>query len=159
MVKVVVPLVVKKVLVDGAVAAPPPRIGELAVNAAEVAQVDAEEKYGIPPLVPATVSAGVVVGVATEINPPVNDTLVTVPEPELAATHNVPVPVELRTCPEVPTDAVPSAKVPDILSLTTDIVPVIAGEPARTTAPVPVVPFDRSEAAGCVAVNSPVVAE
>ena len=44
MVRVVEPLVVRKVLVDGAVAAPPPRIGELAVCAAEVAHVDAEEK-------------------------------------------------------------------------------------------------------------------
>ena len=33
----------------------------------------------MPPDVPATVNAGVVVGVATEIRPPVNETLVTVP--------------------------------------------------------------------------------
>jgi hypothetical protein len=36
----------------------------------------------MPPLVPATVNAGVLVAVATEISPPVNPTLVT---PELAS--------------------------------------------------------------------------
>ena len=56
------------------------------VPAAEEAQVDALEKYGTPPLVPATVRARVpelVIGdPATEIRPPVNDwaTLVTVPD-------------------------------------------------------------------------------
>jgi hypothetical protein len=37
------------------------------------------EKYGTPPEVPATVNAGVVVGVATDTMPPVQLTLVTVP--------------------------------------------------------------------------------
>jgi hypothetical protein len=64
----------------GAAPAPPPLTSVLAVSAAEVAHVLAELKYGIPPLVPATVNAGVVVGVPTEIKPPVNDTLVTVAE-------------------------------------------------------------------------------
>jgi hypothetical protein len=74
-VKTPVPVVV----VAGALPAPPPIIKAFAINAADVAQVDAELKYGIPPEVPATVKAGVVVGVATVINPPVNPTDVTVP--------------------------------------------------------------------------------
>jgi hypothetical protein len=63
----------------GAAPAPPPRTKSPAGSTAEDAHVVALLKYGIPPDVPATVNAGVVVGVATEINPPVNDTLVTVP--------------------------------------------------------------------------------
>jgi hypothetical protein len=39
------------------------------------------EKYAIPPLVPATVNAGVVVGVAMETRPPVKETLETEPVP------------------------------------------------------------------------------
>jgi hypothetical protein len=65
--------------VDGATAAPPPTTSALAASTADVAQVVALEKYGIPPDVPATVNAGVVVGVATETTPPVKLTLVTVP--------------------------------------------------------------------------------
>ena len=65
------------VIVDGAAPAPPPTTKELAAKAAEVAHVEALEKYGMPPLVPATVKANVpdvVTGVpATEIKPPVND--------------------------------------------------------------------------------------
>jgi hypothetical protein len=53
----------------------------LAVRAPELAQVVALEKYGMPPDVPATVNAGAVVGFATLMIPPVNDTLVTVPLP------------------------------------------------------------------------------
>jgi hypothetical protein len=60
--------------------APPPNIKFPAVKAPEEAQVDAEEKYGMPPEVPATVNAGVVVGLATDIKPPVKDTLDTLPE-------------------------------------------------------------------------------
>jgi hypothetical protein len=45
--------------------------------------VVALEKYGIPPDVPATVMAGVVVAVAIDNKPPVKPTLVTVPEPLL----------------------------------------------------------------------------
>ena len=56
----------------------------LAANAAELAHVVPLEKYGIPPEVPATVKAGVVVGVATEIMPPVKPTEVTVPTLPLA---------------------------------------------------------------------------
>ena len=80
------------VVVAGAAPAPPPKTIALAVNAALVAQVDALEKYGMPPLVPATVSANVpdvVMGEpATETMPPVNvcATEVTVPDaPELDA--------------------------------------------------------------------------
>jgi hypothetical protein len=73
------------VVVAGATPAPPPRTIALAANAALDAQADALVKYGIPPLVPATVKASVPLDVigdpATEIKPPVKDcaTLVTVP--------------------------------------------------------------------------------
>ncbi len=63
----------------GAEPAPPPKTTWVDPRAAEVAHVEALEKYGIPPLVPATVNAGVVVGFATLIKPPVKLTLVTVP--------------------------------------------------------------------------------
>jgi hypothetical protein len=83
----VVPLSVS--LVDeGATPAPPPFTSALAVSAAELAHVLAPEKYGMPPLVPATVNAGVVVGVATEIRPPVKETLVTVPPDPVALIVN-----------------------------------------------------------------------
>ena len=71
------------VTVAGAAPAPPPTTSALAASAAEVAQVVPLEKYGMPPEVPATVSAGVVVAVATETMPPVKPTLVTVPLPLL----------------------------------------------------------------------------
>lgn len=65
------------VVVAGAVPAPPPKTIALAANAAEVAQVVPLEKYGMPPLVPATVRAKVPLDVIgeplTEIMPPVND--------------------------------------------------------------------------------------
>jgi|ERR1035438_3987539 hypothetical protein len=70
---------------DGAAPAPPPFVSTFAVKAPEDAQVVAPLKYGMPPDVPATVSASVplvVIGEPpTEIKPPVNDcaTLVTVP--------------------------------------------------------------------------------
>jgi len=67
------------VVVDGATPAPPPITRALDANAAEVAHVEADEKYGIPPDVPATVKAGVVVAVATDTIPPVKLALVTVP--------------------------------------------------------------------------------
>jgi len=64
------------VVVDGAAPAPPPMTMAFAASVAEDAHVDALEKYGIPPEVPATVSArvpDVVIGEpATEISPPVN---------------------------------------------------------------------------------------
>jgi len=71
------------VVVAGVTPAPPPRTIAPAARAAEDAQVDALEKYGMPPEVPATVSAGVVVAVATVMIPPVKLTLVTVPLPLL----------------------------------------------------------------------------
>ena len=73
------------VTVAGVAPAPPPTTKELAAKTAELAQVDALEKYGMPPEVPATVNAKVpelVIGdPVTEIRPPVKDwaTLVTVP--------------------------------------------------------------------------------
>lgn len=69
------------VVVEGDAPAPPPIIIALAVKSPDDAHVEVEEKYGIPPDVPATVNAGVVVGLATEINPPVKPTVVTVPLP------------------------------------------------------------------------------
>jgi hypothetical protein len=69
------------VVVAGATPAPPPTTKAFAASAADEAHVEAELKYGTPPDVPATVNAGVVVGVATETKPPVQPTDVTVPEP------------------------------------------------------------------------------
>ena len=63
----------------GAAPAPPPSTILLAVNAPDDAQAVPLEKYGMPPLVPAMVNAGVVVGVATDTMPPVQLTDVTVP--------------------------------------------------------------------------------
>jgi hypothetical protein len=80
----------------------------LAARAAEVAQVVPLVKYGIPPLVPATVNARVPLDVigepATEIKPPVKDcaTLVTVPLVAGAAQVGAPPVVAVRTCPVVP---------------------------------------------------------
>ena len=76
------------VMVEGAAPAPPPITRELAANAPELAQVVPFEKYGIPPDVPAIVNAGVVVDVAIETMPPVQVTLVTVPEPPPPPTVN-----------------------------------------------------------------------
>ena len=57
----------------------------------------------MPPDVPATVKAGVVVGVATVIIPPVNETLVTVPVPEIADQLGFALgPFVLRKLPDVP---------------------------------------------------------
>jgi hypothetical protein len=86
------------VTVLGAAPAPPPTIKALAVNAALVAHVDALEKYGIPPLVPATVRANVpevVIGEPpTEIIPPVKlwATLDTVPEDDAFEANSLTVP-------------------------------------------------------------------
>jgi hypothetical protein len=102
------------VVVAGAAPAPPPKTIALAANAAEDAHVDALLKYGIPPDVPATVKAGVVVAVATEIIPPVNDTLVTVP-----VVAHVPSPRKYVVADGVPVTAPDSAvteliNVPDV---------------------------------------------
>ena len=64
---------------EGATPAPPPSTKSPAGSTAELVHVDEDVKYGIPPEVPTTVSAGVVVGVATDTIPPVNETDVTVP--------------------------------------------------------------------------------
>ena len=79
----------------GAVPAPPPITGKLAVNAADDAHVDELLKYGMPPEVPATVKPSVpLVEIGEpliETNPPVNDapTDVTVPPPVPATAHPV----------------------------------------------------------------------
>jgi hypothetical protein len=52
-----VPVASAAEVVAGAAPAPPPTTNALAANAADVAQVDALEKYGMPPEVPATVKA------------------------------------------------------------------------------------------------------
>lgn len=76
------------VLTVGELPAPPPRIAKYCVSAPELAHVDALEKYGMPPEVPATVNAGVVVPVATVTSPPVHPTEVTYAR---AGTHAIPV--------------------------------------------------------------------
>lgn len=104
-VKTPVPVVV----VAGAAPAPPPTTIAFAARAADVAHVEALEKYGMPPDVPATVKANVPEAVTgepeTEMMPPVNDwaTLVTVPPPpEVAIQLVMPVPSVDRTYPLVP---------------------------------------------------------
>jgi hypothetical protein len=96
---VITPLPV--VIVEGATPAPPPTTKAFAAKAAEVAQVDALLKYGMPPEVPAIVNAGVDVGFATVTMPPVQLTDDTVPEEVLGvyASQAVP-PTLMRTdCP------------------------------------------------------------
>lgn len=84
------------VIVLGAVPAPPPMTSALAASAPLEAQVVPLEKYGMPPLVPATVKASVpevVIGEPpTEIRPPVKlcATLVTVPPLAALADHLIP---------------------------------------------------------------------
>ena len=95
------------VTVPGANPAPPPTTKELAARAADVAQVEALLKYGMPPDVPATVRANVPLDVmgepATLISPPVKlcATLVTVPD-AAAAQVGAPAPFDVKTCPVVP---------------------------------------------------------
>ena len=85
------------VVVEGATPAPPPITSALAANAADDAQVDALEKYGMPPEVPATVNAGVVVELATETIPPVKLTEVTVPPEPVAEMLIDPAPLVMVT--------------------------------------------------------------
>ena len=86
------------VTVLGEAPAPPPTIKALEANAALVAHVDALEKYGMPPLVPATVRANVpdvVIGEPeTEMIPPVKlwATLDTVPVAAADAANSLTVP-------------------------------------------------------------------
>lgn len=92
------------VMVEGAAPAPPPTTKALAASAADVAQVDALEKYGMPPLVPATLRARVplvVIGEPeTEIKPPVNDCATDVTVPPVPVADNVP-PAKLTPEPMV----------------------------------------------------------
>tara|TARA_R110000822_G_scaffold4151_2_gene17919 strand:+ start:46 stop:576 length:531 start_codon:yes stop_codon:yes gene_type:complete len=95
------------VTVAGAAPAPPPTTNEFAARAADVAQVEALLKYGMPPDVPATVRANVPLDIMGEpetlIMPPVNvwETLVTVPD-AAAAQVGAPAPFDVKTCPFVP---------------------------------------------------------
>jgi hypothetical protein len=81
------------VVVAGAEPAPPPITNAFDASAPDDAHVAAPEKYGTPPLVPATVNASVPLVVtgepATEIRPPVKvcPTLVTDPDPVPGTTH------------------------------------------------------------------------
>jgi len=94
------------VVVDGAAPAPPPITIAFAANAAELAQVDPLEKYGIPPDVPAIVNAGVDVAVAIDTIPPVQLTDVTVPEPPDVQVGLAAEPWLVRNCPADPNDGV-----------------------------------------------------
>jgi hypothetical protein len=92
------------VVVEGAAPTPPPITNALAAKAADEAHVDALEKYGMPPDVPAIVNAGVDVEVATDTMPPVQDTEVTVPDVADVHVGDALGPPEVNTCPEVPYD-------------------------------------------------------
>lgn len=121
------------VMVAGVAPAPPPTTSAFAARTPELAQVLALEKYGMPPDVPATVKAGVVVGVATEIKPPVNPTLVTVPDPVGVA--QVPSPRRYVVLDGVPVTGLVARAVEEAIS-----VPEVG--PAMPAAKVvPVVPF------------------
>jgi hypothetical protein len=76
------------------------------LTAAELAQVDPLEKYGMPPDVPAIVNAGVVVAVATETIPPVQPTDVTVPVPPVVQVGLAAEPWLVRNCTTDPNDGV-----------------------------------------------------
>ena len=110
------------VVVAGAAPAPPPMTKAFAVNAADDAQVLAEEKYGTPPDVPATVNARVpelVTGdPATDMRPPVNvcPTLVTVPVVGVAQV-GAPAPALVSTWPEVPAASLERVEVPEAYSM------------------------------------------
>ena len=112
-------------IVEGGDPAPPPITRAFATRTADDAQDEAELKYGMPPLVPATVNArvpDVVTGdPPTEINPPVKDapTEVTVPVP--AAAH-VPSPRQnVELVAPVPEFRFPTARFP--------VTPVERGKP------------------------------
>ena len=94
----------------------------------------------MPPEVPATVNAGVVVAVATEINPPVKDTLVTVPVVGVVQVMAVAPPAwDVKTCPAEPAVIgrlklyVPAAACPVILT-TPLVVPLSAKIPVPAPA-------------------------
>jgi hypothetical protein len=101
------------VTVAGAAPAPPPTTSAFAASAALDAQVLAEAKYGIPPLVPAIVNAGTVVGLAMLTMPPVQPTLVTVPVPLPTSQPIAPL-LEKSTSPfgQVPVIAAPTVTPP-----------------------------------------------
>ena len=144
------------VVVAGATPAPPPIISAFAANTAEDAQPDAELKYGMPPLVPATVRASVPDAVTgdplTEISPPVNDapTEVTVPafpaaqvpSPRQNVEAEAPVP-ELRfVTGRLPVTPVDNGRPVALVRMPDDGVPragvTKVGEVARAIPPVPV---------------------
>lgn len=110
------------VIVDGAKPAPPPTTSALAARAAEDAQVVPLEKYGMPPDVPATVSARVPLDVIgdplTEIRPPVNvwPTEVTVPAALIVCHDNTPAPFVLNTWFAVPS-LIGMVYEPDVLEI------------------------------------------
>jgi hypothetical protein len=151
-VKTPVPVVV----VEGATPAPPPITIAFAANAADVAQVVALLKYGIPPEVPATVNANVPEVVMGEpetlIIPPVNvcETLVTVPPLDVTVAQvpsprryvveeGVPVALIPPTGRPVALVKVPDDGVPKAPPLTTKAPAEPVLTPRAVTTPVPVV--------------------
>ena len=123
----------------------------------------------MPPLVPATVKAGVVVGLATVIMPPVKLTLVTVPVVGVVQI-GTPAPALVNTWPDVPA-AVKAYAVPvpygtaPAVGVAAPFVPPLAitSVPASVTAPVvavagvsPVVPPDQLKTPVLLIVTLPV---
>ena len=144
--------------VAGVEPAPPPTTKAFAASAALDAHAVPLEKYGMPPDVPAIVNAGVVVGLATDTMPPVQPTLVTVPEPPPAGVAQVPSPrqkVELvapvplfrfevgklpvtwlarLTLANVP----PSVKFPELVTVPLSVMPLtVPVPPTDVTVPAP----------------------
>ena len=128
----------------GELPAPPPYTTPYCVNAPDEAHVDALLKYGMPPLVPATVNDGVVVGLATEIRPPVNPTLVTVP---------VAVPVGVAHVPSPRQNVLDDADVPLLRFVTgrLPVTPVVSGNPVALVS----VPDDGVPSAPPLTTNAP----
>ena len=157
------------VVVAGAAPAPPPITSALAASAALDAHALPLLKYGIPPLVPAIVNAGVVVGLAIETMPPVQPTLVTVPEPPPpdgvaqvpSPRQNVldeaPVPLPRLAIGKFPVTCVvkstldnvpPSVRLPELVTLPVSVMPL--------TVPVPLTDVTvPADAAGVAQVPSP----
>jgi hypothetical protein len=142
------------VVVLGATPAPPPITKEFAASAAEVAQVLALEKYGIPPDVPAIVNAGVVVGLVTVTIPPVQPTVVTVPDAVPAGVPQVPSPLQnVVALAEVPEFKFVTGRLPVTLVVKLTKVVEVDPVPPLAIGSVPVTPVVKGKPVALVSVT------